>query len=124
MKSLKVLNNVERAALLFDLFPDETPGVAEFVRNMAITVMEDREQIGKAWDNAELAFDKWLGIAKAIRNRTTRVGIRSGTVGYFYAELLFAGQLAVFSTYCLITYVTDRKHPDHKFSWMVRILFE
>lgn len=43
MKPLNNLNNVEKAKLLHELFPDEIPAILTFVKNLSITMRKKKK---------------------------------------------------------------------------------
>lgn len=124
MKPLKDLNNVERARLLFDLFPDEIPKAVDFIANMALTILEEEEKNREGWTDGLLTFDFWLSLVKEVREVTKDYGARLHKRGSLFADQLFDGYLACFSCHCLNVYVTTQKHPNQKFAAMISILFK
>lgn len=123
MKPLEELNNVERARLLYELFPEEIPAAVEFIHNMTITVEEEQERMRSAWNNLLFTFDAWLNITGAVRTEIEGPGKPIAQSCRLFSEKLFGGYSALFSGYCLALYVTDRKHPNEKFATMVTLLF-
>lgn len=69
MKTLDNLNNVEKARLLHELFPDEIPAILEYVKSLSITIEEEREMLNSKWDNQLFSFPFWLSLAKDAKRK-------------------------------------------------------
>ncbi len=124
MKPLEDLNNVERARLLFDLFPDEITKAVDFIYNMSLTILEEEQRNRESWDNGLFTFDFWLSLVKEVRKAIEDYGTKLHRKGSLFADQLFDGYLACYSCHCLIIYVTTQQHPNQKFAAMVNILFK
>lgn len=123
MKSFAELTNIDRAGLLFDLFPQEIPAFLEFAQNTAATVREDQVLSEKNWNNPIFTFSYWLALASRIEDNIDKHSLRMAKSKALFARYLFEGHLAVFTAYCLINYTTVRQHPNGQFTKAVDLLF-
>lgn len=76
MKPLNNLNNVERAKLLHELFPDEIPAILEYVKSLSVTIEEEREMLNSKWDNQLFSFAFWLSLVKDAEKKIDQYGVK------------------------------------------------
>lgn len=123
MKPFAELTNIDKAGLLFDLFPAEIPDFIAFTHNTAATVREDQVMGEKNWDNGIFTFNYWLALASRIEESTDRHSSRIAKSKALFARYLFEGHLTTFTTYCLLNFTTVREHRNAKFAKAVDLLF-
>jgi hypothetical protein len=67
MKKLSHLNNVEKAKLFFDLFPDEITIAINVINSMCEAIVEQQEELRKDWPKFHLiSANCWIQIATEI----------------------------------------------------------
>lgn len=123
MKSLDRLNNLERAALLHQLFPEAIPDLVDFIQGMCISIKEDEEMNRKAWSNGLMTFDYWLALLNQVEAAIAQYGKKLHKSHRLFADQLFDGLLACYTAYCITVYVTTKQHPNPKFTMAVDLLF-
>jgi len=123
MKTLDKLNNVEKAKILFDLFPDEIPAFLKFTEGMCLTIKEQEATQREAWRNVLFSYDFWLSLVSGAEHKIKQYGDKLHHSGKLFADQLFDGYMAGYTSYCLIEYTTLRKHPNIKFTIAVDLLF-
>ena len=123
MNPLHNYANVDKAALLHQLFPQEIPALLEFVSGMCLSIREEEERNRKAWDNGFMSFDYWLSLiteTDQIITVKSNVMVKSYRV---FSEQLFSGYTALFVNHCIWVYTSSRTPADPKFTLAVRLLF-
>ena len=123
MKSLDRLNNIERARLLHQLFPEATPDLLDFIQGMCISIKEDEEMNRKAWGNGVLAFDFWLSLLNQVEAAIGQYDKKMHKSPRLFSDQLFDGYLAIYTVHCITIYVTTKQHPNPKFTLAVDLLF-
>lgn len=124
MNALHQLTNVERAAILHQLFPDEIPALLDFISGFCSTIKEDEERNRQAWKNGIFTFDFWLNLLNTVEERIKRSNSRFNKSHWQFSEQLFDGFLACFTICAIQNYVTVRQHDNKKFMQAVDLLFD
>lgn len=123
MKALANLNNVEKAQLLHNLFPQEIPAVLQFISSCAKTLIEEQEQQRPHWDGALFGFDFWLSLAQHAEKVISEYDRKLQKSSRLFADELFGGYNAAFAVHCLTIYTTVRQHTNSKFTLATDLLF-
>ena len=123
MKPLDNLNNVEKAKLLHELFPEEIPAVLDFVKSLSVTIEEEREMLNSKWDNQLFSFAFWLSLAKDAEKKIDQYGVKLHTSSRLFADQLFNGYAALYLAHCLIQLTSQQEYPNKKFIKAVELLF-
>ncbi|MBE9598695.1 hypothetical protein D3C87_299100 [compost metagenome] len=123
MKSLDQLNNLERGALLHQLFPNEMPDLLDFIEGMCISIKEDEEGNRKVWKLGLMTFDFWLSLLNQVEAAIKQYGKKLTKSHRLFTDQLFDGLLACFTIHCITVYVTLKQHPNPKFTKAVELLF-
>lgn len=121
MKPICRLTSIEKAALLFDLFPEQLPAYLDHMRDLSLLAFADDD---KAFQNIKIprmAKEFMQGLAAnaecLIRSHEKRFLKNHPRMG----KLLFSRPQLIFSLYCLYSY--RRTSRNTKFSELVLILF-
>jgi len=122
MKALTELDNIDKAALLHELFPEEIPALLEFALNLAITIQEDGpiNIWNKGMLHADISTDILATIIQSIQVERKALERRARV----FADHLFDGFRSLFTMYCIEQYITVRQHDNKKFSQCCHIFFE
>ncbi len=123
MKPLEELLNTEKGRLLFDLFPQEIPAVLQYVNNLSLTIIEEKEIIRTHWQEGLISFDLWLDLAVQAEHIINKYGRQLEQSSSLFSDQLFDSYLAAFMVHCLIQFTTISKHPNRKFCLAVDLLF-
>lgn len=123
MKPLNNLNNAEKAKLLHELFPDEIPAILTFVKNLSITIEEEKEVLNSKWDNQLFSFSFWLSLAKDAEKKIDQYGTKLHKSSNLFADQLFDGYAALYLVHCLIQLTSQREHQNKKLVKAVELLF-
>jgi hypothetical protein len=123
MKALNQLDNIAKARLLQQLFPNEIPALTDFVQGMCEAVKENEELNRAKWNNGLFTFDFWLALAGEVEQKIDRYGAKLHKNCNLFADQLFDGYLACFTIHCIVTYTVVRQHENSKFVKAVDLLF-
>ena len=123
MKPLDNLNNVERAKLLHELFPNEVPAILKYVKSLSIITEEEKEMLNSKWDNQLFSFSFWLSLAKNAQKKIDQYGEKLHKSSRLFAHQLFDGNAALCLAHCLIQFTSQQKHQNKKFAKAVELLF-
>lgn len=124
MKPLQQLNNVERAGLLFSLFPEEMPALVGFIDGMAAATLEDKQAFCNSWNNALFSADLWLEWVAQVKKAIDRYGTQLHVKKRLFTDQLFDGYLACFSAYCIEVYFTTIAQKNKRMEHCARMLYE
>ncbi len=124
MKALTQLNNVERARLLFELFPREIPAFLQFQKAITDNLVRDPDQLKEKWTNEFFQLDFWMQQVSEIQRKLDRYTHQLAKRSTLFADQLFDGYLAMYSAHCLHQYITHQKPDDPRFIGAVEILFK
>lgn len=122
MKALDKLNNVERARLLFQLFPEEMPGLVDYIYKQTSAVVKDPEPTKKDWNKSYfMTVELWIDITGEINRKINRYGTKVlSKSSLVFAEQLFSGYLAMVTSTLLSDYTGDK---PGKFRRIAELLF-
>jgi len=123
MASLKELNNIQRARLLHQLFPEEIPGVLNFIAETCMVINNHPQIIRANWKNEQFTVELWLVLALDVECLIKRHGKNLEIQAIIFAEQLFSGILSVFLIHCLMQYAICNKSVDPKFSTAIDLFF-
>ncbi|TRW27104.1 hypothetical protein FMM05_00185 [Flavobacterium zepuense] len=115
MKTFKHLNNVEKAKLLFGLFPDEVPAYIETMQGMSLAIEENETEYRAKWDNAFFDFDFWLRLVQHGHDIIKQYGKKLYHNQRLFTDQLFDGYQALYSIHCLRGYTTKRRLENMDF---------
>ena len=105
MKSLEQLNNVERAKLFFELFPENIPGIICCIKSIAGTICNDPADMKQKWKHQIFTAGFWIGLTADIRKRIDKYLQRLAKSSRLFSDQLFDGYNALFSVHCLQQYI-------------------
>jgi len=123
MEPIHKLSDVQRGWLLHELFPEEIPGLLNYVRNLCQVLREDEAVNRAAWTNQTYPFDRWLKMADETARRLDRQQSQLERGSRRFADQLFYGDNAYFMAYAMHLYATTQKLPNDDFTLLIRILF-
>lgn len=123
MKSLKQFNNVDKAGLLFQLFPEEIKSLVDFMGLMALTILEDHERGRTKWNSSLFTFDKWLEVVQDANDRIAKYGEKLYSNKRLFTDQLFDGDAAHFAVHCIMVQVTTMQLLNVRYVYAIRMLF-
>jgi len=121
--TLSQFTNVDKAALLHQLFPAEIPALLDFITGMCGAIKENEQRNRDAWDDGFMSFDYWLHLlneSEALIASKGQSMIKSRLV---FSEQLFSGYTALFVNHCISVYTKVKVHPNPKFTLAVELIF-
>ncbi|WEK21324.1 MAG: hypothetical protein P0Y49_09240 [Candidatus Pedobacter colombiensis] len=123
MKTLNQFTNVDKAALLHQLFPEEIPSLIEFMQGMSESIIENEELNRDKWDNGFLSFNQWLHLAKETNTKIKENGTRMCKSTRLFSGQLFDGSIAVFTNHCIAVLITTKQHSNQRFIHAAHMLY-
>ena len=124
MKALKDFTNVDKAALLHELFPEEIPALLHFIKGMATSIGHDVELNRMNWEDGLMSFDFWLSLADQIEVNLDMKKSKMTSNPRIFTQYLFEGYLAIFSNHCLLVYSSIENHTSSKFVQAIHLLIK
>ncbi len=122
MKPISKLNNVQRATILFDLFPGRFQPFYEQVEKIADGFLTKADEIKLTWENKAFTFEFWYHLAKTSKQIVTEHKRLPKIKSRAMIKDLFDQYNAFFSIHCLY------QLPDQKlckrFSLATKFLFD
>lgn len=113
----------DKARLLHQLFPEHMPELIGFIEGICLTIIEDEKLLRARWQYKTIDFDQWLTLSQIIFARISQNREGLTVEPELFAQRLFSGDFAAFSTDCIQSYTQVRKHPDEKFTQAVDFFF-
>ena len=125
MKGLPSLTYVQRAKMLFELFPTEIIDFITFQTDVAQKIIVDKEKLKNSLTDAKIfPAEGWIGLAEniisKIKEHETKIKSSSTTFG----QILFDGDDAYFSKHCLLQFILGSKVKNTKFKIAVELFFQ
>lgn len=124
MKPINKMNNVEKAKLLHQLFPQEIPAFVAYVKRVCQTIKEDEDRERQKAEHAIIGFDFWLQLVGNTERIIDRHGEQLHKKARLFSDQLFYAQNALLMQYCLRLYIGTRRHSNQSFVDLVRVLFK
>jgi hypothetical protein len=124
MKPLIQLNNVARARLLFELFPQEIPAFLEFLKAITDNLVRDPDQLKEKWENQFFEFNFWIRLATDTQKVLNKHGYTLSSRSRLFADQLFGGYLALYAAHCLHQYILHGHPTDKRFTHAVEEFFK
>jgi hypothetical protein len=123
MKKLELLNNVERAKLMFDLFPGEIPSYVHYTKSIADAICNDPDYVKHEWEDQLITIEFWLQLAAEIKKIIERYKGRFTSNSRLLSDQLFDGYLALFSIHCLHQYTASEDCRDESFKLAAEMFY-
>jgi hypothetical protein len=123
MKPLNKQSNVEKAKLLFDLFPQEIPNFILFAKQITQAINDDPENLkNKAIDQIHTT-EFWRDLASSASKKLDEYGDKLAKRSRLFSVELFDDYNSIYACYCLHQYIISQKYNDRKFRTAVMLLF-
>lgn len=104
MKPLRTMNNVEKAKLLFELFPDEMPQFIAVMEEITNTVIKEPEALRSNWEGQMITVEFWMQLARTAIQIIQKYSKRISKDSRLFADQLFDGYQSLYSAHCLHQY--------------------
>jgi hypothetical protein len=122
MKALHEMNNVDKAYLLAQLFPQEMENIVAALERKCAFLKANETKIRETWDNDFASFDMWQSLGNHIEGTIKKYNRNLYRSTRVFSDQLFDGYLAIFTNDCIVKYAaTESKNP--KFGIAVELLF-
>jgi hypothetical protein len=123
MKPLNKQSNVEKAKLLFDLFPQEIPSFILFAKQITQAINDYPENLkNKAIDQIHTT-EFWRNLASNANKKLDEYGDKLANRSRLFSVELFDDYNSIYACYCLHQYMISQKYKDRKFRTAVMLLF-
>lgn len=120
-KSLKMLNNVERAKILAELFPEFMFDMVDMIEKVATMIIEDKQNLEKDWGRNIVSFPMWLQLAENAKRRIEADRKMMAAKPRRFADQLFDGYDGIFGAHCLLE--LTKVHKDEKLVQAINLYF-
>ncbi|AZA99142.1 hypothetical protein EG359_05785 [Chryseobacterium joostei] len=122
MKTLNQMDNLDRAYLLANLFPDELKNMIDFIKKEADFCQDNKEQILKDWTAEHITAELWYNLIAFFERRYKKNGTRLYRNKKTFRDQLFDGYDALFSINALIKF-TAEPQCSKKLKYAIYLLF-
>lgn len=122
MKPLNKLSPLERAELLFELFPDEMPGFIEFSATLTQSIIDNPEEIRKSI-NLLHSTPFWFDLVNKAKIKFDNYGNSLAEISTLFSSQLFDKYDHIYGSYCLHQYIIKEKWTNRKFKDAIMLLF-
>ncbi|EHQ27536.1 hypothetical protein [Mucilaginibacter paludis] len=89
MKLLANFDNIAKARLLHDLFPDEIPALLDDIQAVCANFKANKEAYEKTWDFGLMTFEMWLSLAEKATTVITKYRTQMCKSSKVFSEQLF-----------------------------------
>jgi len=124
MKTLKQMNNVEKARVLHIWFLDEIPALLETVQGISRAIIDNEAENRAKWQEGLFGFDFWLQLARQAERIIKQYGKGLHKSNKVFSDQLFDHYQAIYTTHCLIAYAKTRQLENRKFYLATDLLFD
>ena len=123
MIPLNKMNNVEKAKMLFKLFPEEMPPLIAFIKEFTQSIIDDPSKLkAKPIDQIHTtAF--WQGLVDNAKTKLDLYGSKLAKRSRLFSDQLFDGYNSIYACYCLHEYIRSDNYTNRKFRYAVLLLF-
>lgn len=122
MKNLQQMNNLDRAYLLANLFPDELRELTEFIKKEADLFQIKRELVYAQWNEGIIAVGFWYRLIANFELAYCKNGTRLYKNKRTFRDQLFDGYDALFTIHALIRY-TEQDECCTELRYAIYLLF-
>ncbi|SIS62082.1 hypothetical protein SAMN05421786_101557 [Chryseobacterium ureilyticum] len=122
MKTLNQMDNLDRAYLLANLFPDEIKNLTDFIKKEADFYQDNKEQILKDWTAKHITAELWYNLIDFFERRYKKNGTRLYKNKKTFRDQLFDGYDALFSINALVNF-TAQPQCSKKLKYAIYLLF-
>jgi len=123
MNALNKMDYVEKAKLLYQLFPEEMPELIDFIEEMCIANKIQEPINRKLWADEIDTYELFLKSRFAVELAIKKQG-RTLKSCYVFSEQLFTKDRYIFTNYSLLAYASKKKKVNPKFHLAVELLFQ
>lgn len=125
MKGLLGMTYIQKAKLLFDLFPDDTAAFIPYALEMVEKIKKEREQLkGQGAEASLFPGPFWLELAEDISRRIRAADSKLQKSSTQFSELLFENDRAFLSRHCLLQYCNSDRQKNARFKQAVELIFQ
>jgi hypothetical protein len=124
MTALSNLNNIGKAKLLHELFPDEIPQLLDHIMDVCADLKTNKEAYQSTWNFDLMTFDTWLSLAEkaeTLINRHRTNMIKSNKT--FSEQLFHSYDYTVLFVNDRIIKYAEGKSGNSKFKQVVALLY-
>jgi hypothetical protein len=122
MKSLKEMNNTEKARLLYDLFPEEMPALIENLIKVCADFLTYKEEYAKGWKDGFVPFDYWFALSQETAAILKKHGFTMRKSSRVFSDQLFYTYTIVFVNDRIVKYAQGVS-MNEKFKKAVEMLY-
>lgn len=122
MKSLNKLTPEEKAELLFELFPEELPGLIEFSKELTQSIIDHPEKM-KTSLNLLHSTPFWFDLVNKAKGKFETLGSSLAETRMSFSNELFSGYDYIYTSYCLHQYMVKEKYTNRKFKEALMLFF-
>ncbi len=116
------MNNLDRAYLLANLFPEELQPFTEFIKKEAERYTEKKEFVYSRWTDGLITADFWYRLVENCKRICTNNKTRLYRNPKVFRDQLFDGYDALFSINALISF-TEQAQCSKKLKYAIYMLF-
>ncbi len=116
------MNNLDRAYLLANLFPNELQGMTDFIKREADLFMDNREKVYAQWTEKNIDADLWFRFIANFLNSYDRNGTRLYRNKKTFRDQLFDGYDSLFTLHAILRY-TEQNECSSELKYAIYMLF-
>ena len=122
MKPIDKLTNVERARLLFELFPGEIKLFINFTKDFTQEIIDNPEKLKNETVDQMHTTDFWQELVYNAKARLDKYGDNLANRRNLFSDQLFDGYDLLYARFCLQRSMTNEQ-CNRKFKQAVMLLF-
>ncbi|AKK71295.1 hypothetical protein OK18_00365 [Chryseobacterium gallinarum] len=122
MKTLKQMNNLDRAYLIATLFPDKLKNLTEFMKKESEYFQKNKELIANSWTEKHITAEFWYKLITDFEIAYHKNGARLYRNKKTFRDQLFDGYDALFSIHATIRFA-EQKECSCEMKYAIYMLF-
>lgn len=116
------MNNLDRAYLIANLFPDQLKNLTEFAKKEAEFFQNNKVQIVKNWTEKHITAELWYNLITFFERRYEKNGARLHRNKRTFRDQLFDGYDALFTIHSIMHF-TEQKECNRELKYAIYMLF-
>lgn len=123
MKPYIKLSNVEKARLLFELFPDEMPSLTLFIKVMTHSILDNPAILQNTPSDQLHTTEFWMELVADAKGVFKVYEKKLSKSSRLFSEKFFSGYNSIYAGFCLHQYLLSNDSMNKKLRTAIQLLF-
>ncbi|MBC7485626.1 MAG: hypothetical protein H7282_02605 [Cytophagaceae bacterium] len=123
MKPFKKLSNIEKARLLFELFPDEMPSLTLFIKVLTLSILDNPAILQNRPSDQLHTTQFWMELVADAKGVFKMYEKKLSKSSRLFSEKFFCGYNSIYAGFCLHQYLLSNDSMNKKLRTAIQLLF-